>query len=259
MKTLFEPHQLPISEFQRLGLVFENHIQLDPVDLNALLLGRRTGLITLRNLEANGLKLEKIDLKLSLETNREGKLSLSLHPIFRSPQQHPLLQGYDADPLMDGTAANIHKVYNKNSRQEYEAVIEYDPQTRSFIAYDPLQVAAPIAINGITLTEPQDYQFRRGLLVDLGDGTKFQHRASEPLGIVANRSELILTFEDPGPFQHVYMHGIRNIPLTRQPQLFPDTLAFRMAMQENDPPRYTAFASGEISSAENQPLPSRKR
>lgn len=259
MKTLFEQHQLPISEFQRLGLVAENHIQLDPVDLNALLLGRRTGLITVRNLEANGIKLEKIDLKLSLEADRDGKLSLALHPIFRSPQQHPLLQGYDADPLMDGTLSNIHKVYAGKGQQDYEAVIEYDPQTRTFIAYDPLQVLAPIAINGITLTEPQEYQFRRGQLVDLGDGTKFQHRASVPLGIVANRSELILTFEDPGPFQHIYMHGIQNIPLARQPQLFPDTPAFRRAMQENDPPRYSAFSSGEISSAQNHQLPPRQR
>jgi len=259
MKPLFEQHQLPISEFQRLGLVAENHIQLDAVDLNALLLGRRTGLITVRNLEANGLKLEKIDLKLSLERNQDGKLSLALHPIFRSPQQHPLLQGYDADPLMDGTVSNIHKVYGKNGQQDFEAVIEYDPQTRTFIAYDPSQVVAPIAINGITLTEPQDYQFRRGKLVDLGDGTKFQHRASVPLGIVANRSELILTFQEPGPFQHVYMHGIQNIPLTRQPQLFPDTPAFRRAMEENDPPRYSAFSSGEISSVQNQQFPPRQR
>lgn len=245
MKTPFEYHQLPVSDLQRLGLVSGGHIELEPSNISALLMGRRTGLITVRNLEANGLMIEKIDLKLSLHQNTDGRISLGLHPIFRHPQTHRLLEGYDADPLLDGSVRNIHKVYNNGADRALEAVIEYDAQTRTFIAYDPSQVLAPIAINGITLTEQQEQDFRLGHIVDLGDGTKFQHRATEPLGILANRRELLLSFGEGTSTEHLYIHGIGNIPELRQSQLNSDTPSFRRAMQENQTADFVARTIGE--------------
>ncbi|WP_431293345.1 DUF4099 domain-containing protein [Pedobacter sp. P26] len=244
MKKLFEHNQLPIDDFNRLGLVSKGDITLDPYDLNALLFGRRTRLVTLNNLEANGFKIEKIDLKLSLDQNPDGALSLALHPIYKRPQYHKLLEDYEADSLLDASISNIVKVYQAGEKKGFEAVIEYDAQTRSFIAYDPRQIEAPFAINGITLDDYQAKDFRQGAIVDLGDGTRFQHRASEALGLLSNRSALILSFGNPGPFQHTLIRDISGFPSSKDRQLHYSSPAFQDALKEYNPANYAAISDG---------------
>ncbi|PWS32676.1 DUF4099 domain-containing protein [Pedobacter paludis] len=242
MKTLFEHRELPLEDFRKVGLLSGDRIALDPYDLNALLFGRRTSPITLNNLEANGFKIEKIDLKLSLDRTPDGALSLALHPIYKRPQYHKLLEDYEADSLLDASISNIVKVYQGGEKKGVEAVIEYDAQTRSFIAYDPRQIEAPFAINGITLDEHQAKDFRLGAIVDLGDGTKFQHRASEALGLLSNRSALIFSHGNTGPFQHTLIRDISGFPSSKDRQLHYSSPAFQDALKEYNPANYAAIA-----------------
>lgn len=230
MKNPFYVNELPKQEMESLGLIDKtgNYI-LSPEDVEALLSGRRTNLMTLKELDAGGYKIDHLDAKLSLDRKADGQASFRLHPIYKRPLIPPLLDEEEAQALISGQRQTVDKQVPGPGKKEI--VFEYDSDTREFVSYDPAQVIAPDKINGYKLKDWQKDDFQKGLNVKLPDGTELQHRATDPKGIRADRTALILSVLLDGGISYLLVRGIRNL-LNNKLQKYEETPAFKKAYAE---------------------------
>lgn len=211
MENQFLEKELPVKELEKLGLYQDGKLTLEPDDLEALLSGRRTDLIRLSGLQSEGFRIESLDAKISLNRSPEGGITVQIHPIYKQAQKYPLLNNVEADQLELGALSSVVKTYQTPEGKTKSRVIEYDPETKEFLSYDPDKVRVPEAVNGEKLSDSQKERFRNGGLVQLSDGTQFQHRASDRMGILSDRAALVLSVLLDGGISYLIIRGLRNI------------------------------------------------
>jgi hypothetical protein len=252
MKNPFYLNELPKQEIESLGLIDKagNYI-LSPEDVEALLAGRRTNLMSLKNLDASGLKIEQLDAKLSLARKPDGQVNFKLHPIYKQPFIPPLLDEDEAEALISGKRLSVDKIIPGPGKKEI--VFEYDRDTREFISYDPGQVIAPDKINGYKLKDWQKDDFQKGLNVRLPDGTELQHRATDPKGIRADRAALILSILLDGGISYLLIRGLRHLLNSdKQQQADEQTPAFKKAYAEMEKHFAKKFKSADQQTEETR-------
>ena len=226
MKKPFYVNELPAAEMENLGLIDrDGNYTIDREDVEALLAGRRTSLIRLTELDANGFRIEQLDAKLSLYRETDDEVGFKLHPIYKEPAIPSLLDEDEAQSLISGKRLSVQKIVPGPGKQEI--VFEYDAETREFISYDPGLVIAPDKINGYKLKDWQKDDFQRGLRVELPDGTELQHRAAEPKGIRSDRAALIFSVLLDGGISYLLIRGIRHLLNSNKQQTDGQTPAFQ--------------------------------
>lgn len=203
--------ELPLDELESLGLLSGGRILLSEDDVEALLAGRRTGMIQLNDLHTDAYRIDQLDAKLSVTKDQEGKLFLKVHPIYKAPQPSPLLKEAEADSLIQGKINRILKITPQPEEDPLVHIIEYDPETREFISYQPKDILVPEMVNFEPLNTKQKEEFRNGEIVKLQDGTQLQYRAGEPKGITSDRAALILSVLIDGGISYLLLRTIRNI------------------------------------------------
>lgn len=229
MNAYYELKDLPHADLEKLGLYKDGKYLLVQEDLDAMLAGRRTQLISLRELKADGFEIDQLDAKLSVEPGWDNQLTLKIHPIYKEPKQHAMLSEHEAQVLIDGQIDTLQKIYDKDGKRRTYA-FEYDPETKEFITYDPALVIAPETVNGKKLSKAQKDAFRNGEIISLGDGTQFQYRASERSGLKADRRALILSVLLDGGISYLIIRGIRA--LLNKPQQEAESEAYLKALAE---------------------------
>lgn len=232
MDNQFNENDLPIGELRKIGLVRNGRPILSDEDITALLSGQRTDLITLHDLNGDGIHIKKMDAKLSLERTAEGHVTLQLHPIYRDVKQHPLLLADEAEQLVDGKLTHVLKTYQGGDGKKKSWVIEYDPETREFVSSDPAKVRVPAMINGEKLSDLQKEQYRNGGIVQLTDGTRLQRRASSRSGVTSNREALMYSLILDGGISYLLLRSLRNLFGNRTPQKDPYTEGYQRAVQD---------------------------
>ncbi len=255
MDNQFNENDLPIGELRKIGLIRNGRPILSDEDITALLSGQRTDLITLHDLDGDGIHIKKMDAKLSLERTPEGHVSLQLHPIYRDVKQHPLLLADEAEQLVDGRLTHVLKTYQGGDGKKKSWVIEYDPETREFVSSDPAKVRVPAMINGEKLSDLQKDQYRNGEIVQLTDGTRLQRRASSRSGVTSNREALMYSLILDGGISYLLLRSLRNLFGNRTPQKDPYTEGYQRAvqdMQRLQSGRKPATQSFELDYAEQQ-------
>ncbi len=252
MDNQFQESDLPIGELRKLGLIQNGKPILSGEDIDALLGGHRTELITLHNLHADGINIRKIDAKLSLERMPNGHVTVQLHPIYRETKKHPLLIDIEADQLERGALTNVLKTYQAPDGKKRSWLIEYDPQTREFISSDPEKVQIPEQVNGETLTELQKEHYRDGSVIELSDGTLLQRRASSRSGVTSNRSALVFSLLLDGGISYLLLRGLGNITNSWTEQKDPYTEGYKKAMQEMHERQQGAGKDTEDNQRKNQ-------
>ncbi|MDX3916982.1 MAG: DUF4099 domain-containing protein [Pseudosphingobacterium sp.] len=231
MDNIFDRKDLPLSDLQKLGLYSGGDIHLEKEDLDALLAGRRTNMISLKDLKGEGVHIEQLDARLSLSRQPDGRISLNVHPIYKEAIQHPLLINSEAEQLIQGNLSNISKTHNGPlGTKTY--IIEYDKDTREFVSYDPENVRAPDKVNGQPLSDAQKDRFRNGMPVDLEDGTRFQYRASERKGLLSNRTGLILSLLIDGGISYLVFNQLNNLLGNREKQKDAYSEGYNKALEE---------------------------
>lgn len=230
MKPLFLESELPVDDLIRVGLWKNDKPVLAAQDLQAILAGRRTGLITLENVQADGFLIKRLDVKLSLQRSDSGWISLQAHPIHHEIQSHPMLTENDMKVLTEGKVANIGKTGEGPDGKLQNRIFEYDTWTKEFISYIPNQVQAPERVNGELLTDKQKEAFQNGEPVELSDGTTFQHRASEANGILSDRIALVISVLMDGGISYLLLRGLRNLLGDKKPQKDEYTPGFKLAL-----------------------------
>ena len=231
MKTLFEIKDLPLSQFEDLGLYTDQQLLLGPDEIHALLNGRRTDLISLRELIGEGFTIQRLDARLSLQRADSGQLELMIHPIYKQARAHSMLSYTEMEDLIEGRKDFIGKRIEKEEGRWAMFNIEYDPITRDCVGYDVSNVEAPELINGMLLSEQEKSAFRRGETIELSDGTRVQHRGSEPKGLRSDRKELILLVLLDGGISYLLIRGIRSLSGEKD-QKNHRTPAFNNALKE---------------------------
>jgi len=231
MKNPFNVNELPLEEMEILGIVDpDGNYAISQEDVEALLAGRRTSLVSLNELQAGGFRIEHLDAKLSLSREPDGKVAFKLHPIYKNPVKPELLDDDEAQALVSGKQTIIQKIKPGPGKQEI--VFEYDSDTREFVSYDPALVLAPDKINGYKLKDWQKDDFKKGFRVELPDGTELQHRATDPKGVRADRAALIFSVLIDGGISYLLIRGIRHLMNSNKAQADGLTPAFQKAQAE---------------------------
>ncbi|PYF74603.1 DUF4099 domain-containing protein [Pedobacter gandavensis] len=233
METFIKENELPIKELEKLGLYQEGKLNLSNEDVDALLAGRRTDMRSMFHLKMDGFEIRQLDAKLSLNRNPDGTVTLNLHPIYKEVKPHPLLSEEEARVLLDGKLQSIQKVYEQADKKLAMLIIEYDKQTREFVSYHPEQVEAPIKINGQVMSEEQQKAFQRGDVIELDEGTRIQHSATDSKGIRSDRKALILSVLMDGGISYLLLRGIRNLAGNKDGQKEEYTKGYNQALADS--------------------------
>ncbi|WP_199120303.1 DUF4099 domain-containing protein [Pedobacter sp. ASV28] len=210
METPIKEKELPIEELEKLGLYKDGALTLQDGDIAALLAGRRTELRSLYNLEMDGFKISQLDAKLSLSRGENGKIGLKIHPIYNEVQAHPLLDEKETKQLLSGKLDKISKTFDDKGI-ERKLIIEYDEQTKEFVSYYPYQVEVPFKVNGEILNESQKKAFQNGEIVELEDGTRLRHSATDSKGVKSDAKRLIFSVLFDGGLSYLVMRGLRHL------------------------------------------------
>lgn len=221
MDAIFREKDLPVSDLKKIGLYRNGYLDLDRENMDALLAGRRTDMIPLRDLKADGFRIPQLNARLSLSRQPDGNLDVMVHPIYKEAQKHDMLPNDEAERLQTGKLANIRKTYTDTEGKTRTVIIEYDGETREFISYDPSKVIPPDSVNNVAVTPGQQEDFRNGKIIELKDGTKLQHKAVERRGILSNRTGLLLSIIVDGGISYFIVTGIRNLMASKERQKEP--------------------------------------
>jgi len=211
MKTQFNISELPLAQFEALGIYQDRQLLLEPEEISTLLSGRRTTLVSLHELKGKDFTIERLDARLSLHRAPSGQVELLLHPIYKNPRAHPLLSEEEMQALISGARSYVARAVEREEGWATMYNVEYDKLTRDFVGYDVSKVQAPERVNGMLLGEEEKFAFQRGELLELADGTKIQHRASEPKGILSDRKALVLSVLLDGGISYLLLRGIRSL------------------------------------------------
>ena len=209
-----------MADLERIGLAKNGRLSLDEDDLNALLSGRRTDMLRLENLQADGIHIPALDAKLSLRPNAAGDLELLVHPIYKEIEPPYFLTAEEAQQLEKGEQVNIDKVIVDKEGNAKEVLVEFDRETNEFIITDTEKILAPEEINGLPLTPEQKERYRKGKEVETADGTTIQYAAKEKQGIRSDRLALIASVLIDGGVTYLLFKGLNalfNKPQKKEP------------------------------------------
>ena len=230
---------LPLQDLEKIGLYKAGNLGMSDKDIESLLSGRRTDMISLKWIQVEGISVENLDAKLSLYRDPTGKTSLQIHPIYHIPQKHPLLTQEETQALITQQVYIVSKQLPSTAGQFTTIHIEYDKETRDFVSYDPSLLPQIVQVNGIPLSPAQQEDFRKGKVIELHDGTKFQHSATDSLGVLSDRKRLILSVLIDGGLSYLIFRELKNLRDQRFAQSegltksYNETLA-QLIMQEKE-------------------------
>ncbi|MBS1528030.1 MAG: DUF4099 domain-containing protein [Bacteroidetes bacterium] len=246
IRQIYSRQDLPLGDLQRIGLAKDGVLALDADDLNALLSGRRTDMLRLENLNAEGVHIPALDAKLSLKQNKDGALELMLHPIHREPASPSFLTDTQVAMLEHGDTPNVHTVMFDGEGKPKDVLVEFDNDTNEFIVVDTDKIQAPDMINGLPLTAAQKERYRKGDEVTADDGTTVQYSATEKQGLRSDKHMLIASILIDGGATYILFKVI-NALFNREQHEEPG-LNFNKAlkdMQETKAAKGTVLAAGE--------------
>jgi hypothetical protein len=221
IQEIFEEDDIPVAEFENIGLSKDGRISLAEYDLKALLSGHRTNLIRLHDLEDGDIKIMNLDAKLSLQRNQTGGLDLLIHPVYREMMTPAYVTDDEAEKLSTGELSTLDKVV-EIAGEKKEVLIEFDKDTREFVITDTERILAPDLVNNEQLTAEQKRQFKKGKEVELPDGTKLRFSATAAEGIRSNRLHLIASLIIDGGISYVLFKGLKALSSKKEDKVSED-------------------------------------
>lgn len=210
-RTVLNENELPMGMLETIGLAAGGQLLLSEDNLKALLSGQRTGLVELHNLEAENIKIESMNAKLSVRRNATGGTDLMIHPVYREPLTPAFLDDYEAKQLEKGELPSLLKISKDSKGNTKEILVEYDKDTREFIISDTEKILAPDMVNGEFLTAAQKENYRKGKEVKLPDGARFSYTATDSHGIRSNKLALIASILVDGGLSYIVFRGLNAL------------------------------------------------
>src|SRR5690606_32069384 len=165
----------------------------------------------LKNLKSKDIEIEALPARLSIVRGDNGNPSLRIDPVYREPNEHPQLSQDERQRLVKAEIANIKKSYVDKEGNVQTEIIEYDKETKQYMAYEPRKEKAPETVNEQHLTPEQKRKYKEGEVVELNDGTAFQFSGIERTNIRSNRSGLVLSVVMDGGLSYLLYAGLKRM------------------------------------------------
>ena len=208
---IFNEADLPLNDLAEIGLVSDGRVMLEEEDLKALLSGRRTQMLPLKDLEYADIRIASLNAKISLVSGVDGKPELMIYPTYLRSNPPEYLSEEESWALETGEEISFEKEIVDNKGQKKRVLVEFDRETNRFLETDEEEVEAPEEINGHPLTPEQKAKFKRGQEVEVPDGTKVQYTATTRELVRANRRALIISIIFDGGISYLLFHGIKAL------------------------------------------------
>jgi hypothetical protein len=178
----FKINDLPLKDFEALGLTKKDVVNFPPRTLNALLSGGRTSLMRFNHARLAGTQETiPLDAKISLRQLPGGKTRLMIHPVRQQAINHFNLSEKEIKQLNDGTPF-VEKDFDLGDGNSFRALVTKDQSTNEFIAVKKDSIFAPDIINGHRLTDQQKEAFENGKNIRVGEGS-FRVDPTSEIGI----------------------------------------------------------------------------
>ncbi|MEI6950256.1 DUF4099 domain-containing protein [Paraflavisolibacter sp. H34] len=191
-KMKFEAQELPFDQFKQIGFDRDRVLKLPSVELSALLSGRRTSLIHIKEIQVEGGGvIPDLDVKLSLGRNPDGAAVLRYHPVLNEPPNVFNLSAEEMEDLVQNRRDTLEKEFTWSNGRRENFLVQYDPETREFVGKPISDIVLPRQINNITLTEGQREDWCHGRTVEVG-GEKIRLDLRNVLGFSGKASTFVL-------------------------------------------------------------------
>lgn len=207
----FKEEKLPMRDLETIGLAAGGQLLLNVEDLKALLSGRRTNLLELKDLEAENIRIKSLNAKISLVTGSNGQVDLLIHPVYRKAATPDFLDDAESQRLQKGEVASLLKITRDDQGNQTERLIEFDRDTREFIVSDTEKILVPDMVNNEFLTPAQKSRYRRGQEVELADKTAFAYSGVDIQGIRSNKIALVASVLMDGGLSYVLYQGLNAL------------------------------------------------
>lgn len=211
VKALFHPEQLDLAGLEEIGLAKDGRPLLEEQDLEALLAGRRTQMLELKDLFFDGFHIAALNAKLSLRATPEGATELLIHPLYKEKLAPDYLTDSEAEGLEKGELDNVYKSISDGEGDPRLVLVEFDRETNEYVVTDTDKVLAPDFVNGEELTLDQKERYRKGKEVQLADGTRFQYAGTEREGLRSNKIALIASIVIDGGLSFLLYQGLNAL------------------------------------------------
>ncbi|TKC08031.1 DUF4099 domain-containing protein [Pedobacter polaris] len=259
LKEIFKEKDLPIKDLEKIGLATKGKLLIDVNDLQAILSGKRTDMISLKNLSADGLNIDQLDAKISMKPNAKGKLDLIIHPIYKEASYPPFLTDVEAQKLQNGESVNISKTTVDSAGNKKQILVEFDKDTKEFVITDTDKVIVPDMVNNEKLTLEQKERYRKGQEVELKDGTVFQMNNTDRKGMVSNKTALIVSLLLDGGISYLLMTGLKALFSKKHDEVqskdfgkgYEQAFKDMQAQLSQDKKQHNSFEIGHSNSNEN--------
>jgi len=203
--------KLPMNDLRIFGIYKDGKFTIPEEQIKALKEGRMTDIVELKNLKSKDIEIEALPARLSIVRGDNGNPSLRIDPVYREPNEHPQLSQDERQRLIRAEIANIKKSYVDKDGNVQTEIIEYDKETKQFMAYDPRTVKAPETVNEQHLTPEQKRKYKEGEMVELNDGTAFKFSGIDRKNIRSNRSGLVLSVVLDGGISYLLYTGLKRM------------------------------------------------
>jgi uncharacterized protein DUF4099/uncharacterized protein DUF3945 len=185
---LIQTEDLPLKQFEMLGVSKTDILGLPPQTLNALLSGQRTSLMHLPNVKVAGMENPvALDAKMSVELNSKNEPVLKIHPINKVAQNKFNLTDDEINLLKNKDGEMISKTI-KTAEGSKDVLVTLDKTTNEYIAVNKKAVNAPEAINDIPLSEEQKTDFKNGKKIKIGS-ERYRLDPKSETGITSDNGE----------------------------------------------------------------------
>jgi hypothetical protein len=186
MKEKIDINTLPMVDLAQIGLYKDGEVRISSENIQSLVQGRKTDLLMLTIKRGND--MINLPAKISFIQG-----TLKIHPIYKTPQYHPLLSDQEANLLMQEKKSLIHKPQNNALLIHQDSIyIEYDSQTREFASYSSSALPNIQMVNNIALNDKQQKSLSHGDSVVLQDGSHIQFSIKSGLHILSDKKEVAI-------------------------------------------------------------------
>ena len=174
---------LPLDQFEMLGVSKADLINLPPRTLNALLNGQRTSLMRFKNVTIGGVEQPiTLDAKLSIEIKPNGNPTLKIHPINKAAKNTFGLNADEVAFLEKDSSNFVNRKIKGIDGSLKDVMIYLDKITNEYIAINKTSINAPEAINNVKLTPEQKEDFKSGNPIKI-NGESYRINPNSEIGL----------------------------------------------------------------------------
>lgn len=150
----FKEHEIPYEEFEKLGYTREKVMALSRDDLEQLLSGKRTKLLTISRIDGLETELD-IRAKFSLKRNTDGTVTLMVHPVREKIENDIKLTAYEINRLKEDRIIN-----KKIDGERY--LVQLDKENNELLKVKTKDMMIPTHIGSIELSPSQREHLKKG-------------------------------------------------------------------------------------------------